>query len=135
MVVDASVAFKWFVEEPGTEAARKLIADGVPLKAPGHLLLELLNAFWLASLQGRFDPKLARTALEKVERLVDLVPVELLTETAMEMALALRHPIYDCLYLAAAADMSSIVITADDRFLRIAGASKWAANVSKLQTV
>lgn len=131
MVIDASVVFKWFVEEPGTQAARKLIIDH-PLKAPAHLLSELLNALWVASKAGRFDLTKAAAALDKTERTIDLVPVELLTDSAMEIALALNHSVYDCLYLAAAADTSSMLVTADERFHRAASASKWGTNISLL---
>jgi predicted nucleic acid-binding protein len=49
-VVDASVAFGWFVEVPASAQAVRLLDDALParLLAPDLVLVELLNAGWKA---------------------------------------------------------------------------------------
>ena len=53
-VVDASVAFGWFVESPGSEQAMRLLnqAPQAQLLAPDLVLVELLNAGWKARRAG-----------------------------------------------------------------------------------
>ena len=53
LVVDASVALKWFLDEPDSGLARGLITGGDELVAPGFLLLEAGNSLWLAQGRGR----------------------------------------------------------------------------------
>ena len=48
------------------------------------------------------------------------VPLDDLREPALEMAIELRHPIYDCFYLALAQRQRCALVTADRRFLRVA---------------
>ncbi len=43
---------------------------------------------------------------------------EVLELRALELALELRHPVYDCVYLALAERLDRKLITADRRFLR-----------------
>ena len=42
-----------------------------------------------------------------------------LVERALSISLTLDHPVYDCLYLACAETIDSILITADDRLRRV----------------
>ena len=50
------------------------------------------------------------------------IPLPGLLPLAMRMALELEHPIYDCLYLAAAVQKDTHVVTADQRFFTRAAA-------------
>jgi predicted nucleic acid-binding protein len=45
----------------------------------------------------------------------EIVDMETLIDDAMAMALALSHPIYDCVYLALSAQRSVPLVTADAR--------------------
>lgn len=114
-VVDASVAMKWVVEEPGSERARQL--SEVRLRAPDVLLIECANALWKKALRGELskDSAAARLAVLSdapvtVHSSAGLMPA------ALEMAIELRHPVYDCLYLALAAQNGIPLVTADNRF-------------------
>jgi predicted nucleic acid-binding protein len=40
LVVDASVAFKWFAQEDGTDRALAFLERGEPIVAPGLILAE-----------------------------------------------------------------------------------------------
>ena len=46
VVVDASVAVKWFLPEVHAEAARQLLRDKMTLLAPDLIWAEVANALW-----------------------------------------------------------------------------------------
>jgi predicted nucleic acid-binding protein len=52
VIVDASVALKWFVEEEGSSDAADLIAASNPRLAPDLIIPEVLNAAWKAFSRG-----------------------------------------------------------------------------------
>ena len=101
-VVDASVAIKWVYEEKrGVQTARALLARPHLLIAPPIWLLEIGNV-----IQRRFSRDLvsADEARATYAFLTDL-PIALIDEPelaaeAFDLSLRLRHPTYDCAYLA-----------------------------------
>jgi predicted nucleic acid-binding protein len=46
VVIDASVAIKWFVPEPLSDQAERLLDGGDSLFAPDFLLIEFGNIIW-----------------------------------------------------------------------------------------
>jgi predicted nucleic acid-binding protein len=115
IVVDASVALKWVLDEPGREAADALIDE--ELVAPTLWLLEAANALWRRVRRGELSHG------EATERLLALADAPVVASdieddlfAAADLANALGHPVYDCLYLAAAIREDTYVITADSRF-------------------
>jgi predicted nucleic acid-binding protein len=119
LVVDASVAVKFVTQEPGSDEAYRIIVGPEPLIAPDWLLVEAASAMW---------DKVRRSVLLQAhaERNLELLPnffarlfpaVELL-ERAYAMAFRLRHPIYDCLYLALAEQEKAALVTADAKFFK-----------------
>ena len=54
----------------------------------------------------------------------ELVPSEALHTRALELAIDLRHPIYDCFYLALAEREAAALVTADTRLLAVAAKAK-----------
>lgn len=115
VVVDASVALKWVLDEPGREAADALLEE--ELIAPALWLLEAANALWRRSRRGEI------TVEEATERLTELynapVAVTVIEDdllVAADLASVLGHPVYDCLYLAVAIRENTYVVTADGRF-------------------
>ena len=48
----------------------------------------------------------------------ELVPTSVLKDRALAIAIELRHPAYDCFYLALAERRTSSLVTADDRLIR-----------------
>lgn len=133
-IVDASVAVKWFVIEPHRDKARALLlAHGGDLEAPDFLLLELANIVWkkvrLGQIeQGNAFPILADTR----EFITRFHPGETLLDRALEIALALDHPVYDCLYLACA-ELSGRTLITDDR--RLAGAVRGTTLEDRVETL
>jgi predicted nucleic acid-binding protein len=55
LVVDASVALKWYLIEDGAEPARQILADGDTLVAPELVVAEVCNACWLAGRRGEIS--------------------------------------------------------------------------------
>ena len=103
LVVDASVAIKWFIEESGADRARSLWKDRAGLVAPDLLVPEVCSALWRKVWLGQAVPDQAAEATRRLRMaLIDLRPTAALATPAMALALELDHPIYDCFYLALA---------------------------------
>ena len=62
VVVDASVALKWVLDEPGKDPAYALL--DLDLIAPSLWLLEAANALWRITKRGEIT---SREALERLE--------------------------------------------------------------------
>jgi predicted nucleic acid-binding protein len=121
LVVDASVAVKWFVEEPGAEAAAALLGAAA-LLAPDLIGPECANILWKKFRLGDIPAEQAALAAAELESaaVVQLVPTRSHLGAALRLAIELGHPAYDCLYLTLAADLALPLVTADDRLLRLA---------------
>jgi predicted nucleic acid-binding protein len=133
LVVDASVAVKWFLDEPGDREARTLVEGPEPLIAPQLIVAEVLNAIWRRLIAGEADvrqgPRVA-SALPKV--LAQVHALAPLAARALEIAAELRHPAYDCFYLALAEDQSAKLVTADRRLAGRLSGTPWAERVISL---
>ncbi len=117
-VIDASVAVKLLVDEPGSDVARKLAASGQESHAPRLMASEIANALWRKERLGQIERADAGAALA----LMTDMPVrwgadEFVSADAVRLALALDHPVYDCVYLALAHRIGATVVTADRRFV------------------
>jgi predicted nucleic acid-binding protein len=123
LIVDASIATKWVANEPKSDEARALYLSDDCL-APSLILAEVGNALWKKHRQQLITVAQARAAISALPghlQLFDIIP---LAEHALEFALALRHPIYDCYYLALAERESAMLVTADERFIATAKKTK-----------
>ena len=116
LTVDASVVVKWFVPEILADEARLLLEYPHEFQAPDILLAEFGNTIWkkfrrgeVAFLQPYMDELL------ELDEVIDLHPVGEQVTRAVQIAGALDHPVYDCLYLACAEATGSTVVTADRR--------------------
>ena len=121
LIVDASVAVKWFLDEEGCEEARALLDDEA-VEAPDLILLETYSAVWKRWRRGEARPAQLRELVPALSRALDAVhPLAPLAGEAGRLALELRHPVYDCAYLALAARERLPLATADDKLFRLAG--------------
>jgi predicted nucleic acid-binding protein len=133
MIVDASVAFKWLVEEPDSEAAISWLAQD-DLKAPAILLSEVGNAL---SKRIRGKELAAEGAGANLLRLTNMLAVADETGSigrALELSVALSHSFYDCIYLALAEALDEKLLTADQVFAQKCEASGWAGRVILLNS-
>jgi predicted nucleic acid-binding protein len=120
LVVDASVATLWVLDQDGSERALALRNED-SLIAPSLIAAEIGSALWKAVRRAETTPKSALIALQSaLLPFRQLVPDEELSERAMELAIELNHPIYDCLYLALAERERCGLATADKRLLSAA---------------
>ncbi len=117
-VVDASVAVKWLVREPLSDKAARLLGVGMSLMAPDLLFAEATNALWAMRQRGDLKDEELVEAVEMLRAVPVSVPGTLgqLTPAAARLAMDLRHPAYDCFYLALALQEGAPLVTADRRF-------------------
>lgn len=120
IVVDASVATKWVLAEPGREEAKALLRNGRKLVAPSWIRFEVTGAIVRRFRKDELEEEAARAACNHwddiLEReLVELVPSEDLLQIAREFSFGARHGLADCLYLAAGKMLSADVVTADPK--------------------
>jgi predicted nucleic acid-binding protein len=115
-VVDSSVAVKWVVEEKDSDNARSV--SHATLEAPDLLLIECANILWkkvtLADLNSREAGECWQLLLQAP---VQFTSSPELLDTALRISLDLRHPVYDCVYLALALQLGIPLITADRRLV------------------
>jgi predicted nucleic acid-binding protein len=118
LVVDASVAVRWFFQIAGTERANAILRSGEPIIAPDLVIVEIANAAWKAASFDNSPPDAAKAVVREATRFFsELVPSIVLRDHALAIALELRHPVYDCFYLALAQARGITLVTADDRLL------------------
>lgn len=118
LVIDASVAIKWVVEEDGTESALALRRQA-RLIGPDLLTPECANILWKKAQRkelSRDEALLAARLLQSAE--IELLPTRALLEAATRLAIELGHPAYDCVYLSLAIENDCLFVTADERLVR-----------------
>lgn len=136
LVVDASVALKWFVQEDDSEDAVRVLETVDVLHAPRLLKLELANALWANVAKGVIGVDQAQDGLMRIGRTVSRWhDDEGLITQAFDWALAHRHPIYDFCYLSLALKLGLRVVTADRRLLRLLAGSPLATLVVSLADI
>lgn len=123
LIVDASVAVKWVLEEEGSERARAL--RSVELWAPDLILLEVFNVVHKRVRQRLAQPdQLAPTASALRAVFAGLAETGRLIDQAAALAQEVDHPIDDCVYLALARQDGRILVTADRRLLEAASRAR-----------
>ena len=125
LVVDASVAAKWVLPEPSSADAAALRGQDSDLIAPSLVVAEIGNALWKSFMRGdmagRDIAHVLRVAACHYSR---LIPYETIAAEAMKLAIDLKHPIYDCFYLALAERERAPLISADKRLIAAAKRAK-----------
>lgn len=118
VVVDASVAAKWYLPEIHHEDARRLrdhfLEGTVDLTAPSVFPYEVLNALQYS---GEFDESELKQAAETLPSYgIDLVPFHQL-EDPVSVAVGIENTIYDASYIALAVTHDTVVYTADRKLI------------------
>lgn len=125
LVVDASVAIKWFVEEPLRPQARALLANRHEFIAPDLLISEIANIAWKKAVRGEIKIEQAQSIVRNVVLppfVSTFVDAATLSQRALSLALQWKHPVYDCFYAACAEAVSAPLISADEKFIRLLNA-------------
>lgn len=133
LVVDASVACKWFWDEPLSAEARRLATAAIDFAAPDMILAECANVAWRRIRRDEIPRAQAQAFLKALPRWFDsLAPSVTLHEAAFTMGCELEHPVYDCLYLALADREQTRVVTADLTFFNRVVDSPWKHRIESL---
>ena len=116
LVVDASVAIKWFVPEVHSEAALRLLKEERELLVPDLVWGEIGNILWKKRWRNEMTDEDARFVLHRVDRLkLNVHSSQKLKETAWSLATRLKRTFYDSLYLALSETQACPLVTADRR--------------------
>lgn len=115
-VVDASVVIKWLVPEEGSDRAAELLSE--PVAAPDLLVAECVNALWKQVAWGNLTEKDAASGAALLAAAgISFEPTQALARDILALALRLKHPAYDCAYLALARKLDGILVTADRKLI------------------
>jgi predicted nucleic acid-binding protein len=134
IVVDASVALKWYVAEEDSGAALALLTSGERLIAPDLVVAELRNGAWRLVRRGELrKEQLAIIARGVPEAFAALHGSAALATRAAALALELNHPVYDCFYLALSEAQSAPLVSADRRLIAKADGRSSAPRILHLR--
>lgn len=120
LLVDTSVVVKWFLDEPGREAALRVLDSDERLDCLDFGLAEVANVLWRRVRKKDIAFAQAQSALVELDEIfVSVHPSSPLLERGLELARQLNHSVYDCLFLAAAlAETGLVLVTADEKFFK-----------------
>ena len=123
IVIDASLAVKWFVDEAGSQAAIAMLAQHVSaISVPDLFGIEVAAALVRKANMHKENAPALRASVDDLASLfvvgtmtvVSTSPKQL--AAAANLAIDLGHPLKDCLYLALAIELECPLVTADARF-------------------
>lgn len=134
IIVDASVAVKWFVPEEHSDQAVAVLRSGQRLLAPDLIRFEVAATFTRLLHLKNIDQRKAEILLNKwrqylVRQAVALEDTSKHLEEAEALSVALSHPLQNCLYLAVANRLESPLITADKQFFEKTIAAGYQVNL------
>ena len=130
VVVDACVAVKWFVQEPGSAQARTLFDTNIRRLAPDFLMIELANAFWKNVRLGRMSRVGHLNAVGTASKFFwSLLPASKVAGDALDLAIQIDLPVYDCLYVIVARQSNAPLVTTDIKLVGKLAGTPDAANV------
>ena len=121
IVIDATVAIKWYIKEEGTDEADNLLTGEQELVAPELIRTEVIavirKQIWHSVPKQSIDLLCGRWTRDLQEMSVRLFENGPLMQPAWNMATALQHSVYDCIYLALALNLGVSLVTADAAFV------------------
>ena len=134
IVVDASVAVKWFVNEEYSDEALKLLSKNDELHAPYILKAEVASALRKYFIRGFISDEHVRESL-KILSEIDIIYHEIswdLLKDALELSIKNRIMIYDAIYVSLSEKLNLEFITADERLYN---SLKDKANIRLIQSL
>jgi predicted nucleic acid-binding protein len=122
IVVDASIAVKWFIPESLSVSCVHLLTRGDKLIAPSIIRYEVTAALAKAVRMDRINTDAAALHINRWIKMLDNHAISLMDtgidfSSAVTLSLAQKHPFHDCFYLALAARLNSPLATTDKRLM------------------
>ena len=138
IVVDASVALKWYFPEEYSAEAFKLLSRYTEAHIPDLLLIEFGNVLWQRVKRGSISAdEASRVAIS-----LDSLPITLhrhsahtLLPAALEIACQTGATVHDSLYIALAKQKETFCITADQKLINIIENTPLAKHIAWVGTV
>lgn len=134
IVLDASVALKWYVQEEDTDKALEIlhahVQENLELNFPDLVFYEIANAV-------RYSPSKNPKDIEDILKSFGALRVNVVIPTVDMLAeagsIAFRHGIsvYDAIYVALANELGCEFVTADEKLFRKIRSLKCARLLSK----
>ena len=122
IVIDASVAVKWFLPERGADAAAEILLSDKAITGPDMLAVEVHATLVRGANMVKSNRDAAESFIERFQRMIAADAVQLIRSTPAQiersanLAMDLGHPLKDCIYLALAMELDCELLTADARF-------------------
>ena len=119
LILDASIAIKFYVPEASSERALEWLTREVDFAVPDIFLVEVSQALLRHCRERRMTREDLDIAVRDLDHVVD-VPFGSgdLIIRALAIAHDLDHRLHDCMYLALADRMDCALLTADERLVR-----------------
>lgn len=134
-VVDASIAFRWYVAALGSKPAWDLLQQQQGLIAPELIVAEVANAACKVVRAGQIGVAQARAMIGSLPQVLErIVPLDELSDRAFEIACEFEHPVYDCFYVALAEREKVALITADEKLISRLRRARWRGQIRPLQS-
>jgi predicted nucleic acid-binding protein len=136
VVVDASVAIKWFLDEPGSTEARRLLSGAYSLSVPDLVYAEVGNVLWKRVGRREITVDEGEQVLEALASIpLSVYPASSLAEAGFAIAIRAGCTVYDGLYLALAVEQEGVLVTADRKLQRRVDGTPLGEHVLPLQDV
>ena len=117
LVLDASVAIKWYFPEVLSDAALGLISAETRWIVPDLFYAEVGNVLWKKVTRGEATVAVARDVLESLLSVdIEVCPAKPFVKPALEIAHQFQCTVYDGLYLTTAIEKGCPLVTADRKF-------------------
>jgi predicted nucleic acid-binding protein len=127
LVLDSGVAVKWFVLEPHSAEARRILAEyrtgNWSFLAPDFIYAEFGNILWKKQAFQGFNPTDAENIVGefRTQIVFTLTSTAELLEDAYRLAVAHKRTVYDALYLALSLRAGCQFVTADEKLVNAIG--------------
>ncbi len=118
-VIDACVAIKWFIPEPGYQNAFEIIQSYSEFLAPELFLIEIDAILTKKVRKREIEVSEAHILFDEVRKLpFKLIHYGQIAKLSFELSATLPITLYDACYLSVALQFNEEVFTADHRFYR-----------------
>lgn len=134
LIVDANVAVKWFVEEERHIHAKNVLNATERMIAPDWIIPEVAHAIFRKFQDRQVTQQQINEALKILPRYFDdLITSASLVDKALNIAIEINHPIYDCIYLASAEQTLGLLITDDKNLIKSTLGTRYKVFVQSLE--